>query len=736
MKEDGGMKHHSVSLFIGICLAGATTGTVATAADQPLQELEVVEISATRLRSVPDIDVPASISTVRVDADSNGNQTNVTEVLAGLPGVTALDRQNYAQDTQLSIRGFGARATFGVRGLRLYIDGVPASMPDGQGQLSHFNVIGADTVQVLRGPFTALYGNSSGGVVQMWSSPGTADTSARARATYGSFGARSYGLQGRGTAGPVDYNLSLSRFQTDGYRDHAAARRDSANLRLGFDIGDSRSLTFVANYVDIPSAEDTLGVTPAEWWRDPKALAQDALGNRLPIFFNTRKSVQQLQGGAIFEQRLEASTLHATVYAGNRQVTQFLAINPTVQAPATHSGGVVDLDTDYHGLDLRWSWTGELIGRPMEFTLGANYDDQNQLRRGYENFTGPASNTCSGATTCGVRGNLRRDENDKASNFDQYAQAWWHFADHWSALAGLRHSKVKFHVIDRYVVGTNGQDGGRKSYEDTTLVGGLMFRPVESLRLYASTGDGFETPTINELAYRADGQPGMAFNLLPASSRNYELGAKWRPAGGIELDAAVFRVDTRDELVVVRNAGGRSSFGNVDRARRRGVETSLAVPFARDWQLDMNYTLIDAEFRSAFRVCTAPPCTQPNRDVRAGSPIPGVPRHQGKLGISWTPGEWTVGVNFAASSAIVVADASESAVTNFGTDRTFGYGTWNADAGYNWRFDSSDLRAFVSIDNLTDKTYVGSVIVNEGNGRFFEAGPERSYMAGVQWRWR
>jgi iron complex outermembrane recepter protein len=729
------MKHYSFGLFMGACLAGAAASSVASAADQPLQELEAVEISATRLRSVADIDVPASISTVRVDADSNGNQTNVTEVLAGLPGVTALDRQNYAQDTQLSIRGFGARATFGVRGLRLYIDGIPASMPDGQGQLSHFNVVGADTVQVLRGPFSALYGNSSGGVVQMWSGPGTAEPSARLRATYGSYGTKTLAAQGTGTLGAVDYNLALSRFDIDGYRDHAEARRDSANLRLGVDVGESRTLTFVTNYVDIPSAQDTLGVTPGDWWRDPRTTT--AVAEQ----FNTRKSVEQLQGGMIFEQRLGASALRVTAYAGNRQITQFLGIpprtqnNPAVPSTQLQSGGVVDLDTDYRGVDLRWSWTGNLIGRPLELTVGGNFDDQNQLRRGYENFTGPSDNSCAGATTCGVRGALRRDENDKANNFDQYAQAWWQFADQWSVLAGLRHSKVKFNVIDRYQSGINGDDGGRKSYGDTTLVGGLMFRATQSLRLYASTGDGFETPTINELAYRADGQPGMAYNLRPARSHNYELGVKWRPESGLELDTAVFRADTQDELVVVRNSGGRSSFGNVD-ARRQGLEGSLRMPVGAELRLSLDYTLVDAEFRRDFGICAGPPpCNAPNVTVPQGSPVPGVPRHQGQLGLSWTPGPWSIGLNFTATSSIVVADASQFAVNTYGTDHAFGYGLWSADVGYGWRFASSDLRGFLSANNLTDKTYVGSVIVNEGNGRYFEAGPGRSISAGVQWRW-
>ncbi|MEY2853039.1 MAG: hypothetical protein RL030_171, partial [Pseudomonadota bacterium] len=258
--------------------------------------LDTVEVSATRLRGVPDLDVPASVTTVQLDPDGNLPQVEITELLAGIPGVTALDRQNYAQDTQLSIRGFGARATFGVRGLRLYADGIPASMPDGQGQLSHFSVMGADRMQVLRGPFSALYGNSSGGVVQMWSKPGEASDPTRLRATYGSHDTRSLGAQTLGKAGFLDYNLALSRFETDGYRDHSAARRDSANARFGFDVGERRTLSLVVNYVDLPDAQDPLGLTPNDWRANPRQATPVA------IQFNTRKSVDQLQGGMVFEQ--------------------------------------------------------------------------------------------------------------------------------------------------------------------------------------------------------------------------------------------------------------------------------------------------------------------------------------------------------------------------------------------------------------------------------------------------
>jgi iron complex outermembrane receptor protein len=677
-------------------------------------ELETIEISATRLRSVADVDVPASVSTVQLGADGNRAQSNVTEALSGIPGVTALDRQNYAQDTQLSIRGYGARATFGVRGLRLYADGIPASMPDGQGQLSHFGMLGADRIQVMRGPFSALYGNSSGGVVQMWSRPGIAEGPSRLRATYGSFDARTLGAQTLGALGPVDYNLAVSRFETDGYRDHSAARRDSLTARVGFDTGPSRSLVLLANYLDIPQAQDPLGLTRADWNADPRQVVPVALQ------FDTRKSVEQLQGGAVFEQRFgEAQTVHAMVYTGNRKIVQVLGIPTGPQNAPSHSGGVVDLDTDYRGADLRWSIEGELAGRQFELTAGVNFDEQDQLRRGYQNFIG---------TTFGVRGALRRDETNHASNSDQFAQFWWHFADRWSVLAGMRHSDVHFVATDRYIVPGNPNDSGSRRYEDTTPVAGLMFRPTESLRLYVSAGEGFETPTLNEISYRADGQPGLALNLQPARSNNYEMGLKWHGESGIALEAALFRAATRDELAVARNTGGRSSFQNIDRSRRQGFELSAVLPLPHALQLEASFTALNAEFRSGFLVCVVAGCTVPNTAIAAGSRIPGVAKQQGQVRLEWKPGSWSTALELQGVSRIVVNDT--------GTESAPGYGLLNLEAGRDWMLGRSTLRAFARLDNLLDHRYIGSVIVNEGNQRFYESGTGRAGMLGLQWQWR
>jgi iron complex outermembrane receptor protein len=701
----------AVSLaLLPACLAAAVG---AAEAPPPVEALDTITVSATRLRTVPDFDVPASVATIALDGENSRADISVTESLSGIPGLAALERQNYAQDTQLSIRGFGARSTFGVRGVRLYADGIPASMPDGQGQLSHFNATAGERIEIMRGPFSALYGNSSGGVVQLWSKDGQQGDPSRVKASLGSNDAYTLSAQALGRAGIVGYNAAVSRFETDGYRPHSAARRDSANARISVNFDDEHRLNAIFNYLDIPEAQDPLGLTRAQWDVNPRSVASVAEQ------YNTRKSVEQYQGGLVYEQLFgDAHSIRLMGYAGSRKVVQFLAIPISTQASPSHSGGVVDLDSNYNGADARWSWHGELADRPLEFTAGANFDRQTQLRRGYENFIG---------TTVGVRGNLRRNESNRVQNIDEFAQLWWQFAPRWSVLAGVRHSEVDFRSTDRYIRTGNPNDSGAVTHEDTTPVAGLMFSPTAALRLYVSAGRGFETPTFNELSYRSDGGAGLALNLRPAVSQNYEVGAKWRTDAGLTADFAVFRADTDDELAVARNLGGRSSFQNVGSARRQGVETTLDVPLSPSLDLGLSYTFIDATFETSYRICTSPPCAAPNVLVAAGSRIPGVARHQGFLRLQWHSGEWTAAFEGQGMGNLVVNDVA--------SERAPGYAVANLEAGRNWALSAGRLRTFARIENLLDKDYIGSVIVNEGNGRFYETGLGRNYLVGAQFQW-
>src|SRR5579862_911994 len=355
---------------IGMAAAPRAFAQDASAPDTTGNKLPDVVVTATRTEQ-SSFNVPASIDSVAIGDATDTLGVNASEFLDGIPGLLARDRQNYAQDEQISIRGFGARATFGVRGVRLYIDGIPATMPDGQGQVSHFNLDSADHIEVLRGPFSALYGNSSGGVIQLFTADGTAPDQVRGSAAYGSFGMWRAGADARGAAGSFNYNADFTHFSIDGYRPHSAADSESFNAKLGYGLNDTNHLSLIVNVLSRPDAQDPLGLTPQQF-----AAGTDQ-ANPNALLFDTRKSLQQQQAGLIWSSDLtDTQSLQVTGYGGHRTVLQFLAIPRGAQLSPTSSGGVVDLDRDFAGGDARWAWRTELAGMPFSWVVGLSYDWQ------------------------------------------------------------------------------------------------------------------------------------------------------------------------------------------------------------------------------------------------------------------------------------------------------------------------------------------------------------------------
>ena len=690
----------------------ASEQTAATADRATPTTLPAVQVSAIHL-DIPPFDLPAALSVVRIEPAAVGEPgVNLSESLVGVPGILVRDRQNYAQDAQISIRGVGSRATFGVRSIRLYVDGIPATLPDGQGQVSHFNFDSAARVEVLRGPFSVLYGNAAGGVVQLWSAEGTPTPLTTLGVNAGSNDTFRTSVDTRGTLGPVDYNVAGSLFVSGGYRPHSRVRRESDNARFGVDLGGGKKLTLVANRLNQPVSQDALGLTRAQVDADPRQVAAAA------IQYNTRKRIEQNQLGAIYEQSFGSKDrLRVMGYFGRRSIEQYQSIPVSVQKSPLSPGGVVALDTDYGGFDARWTHADQLAGHDYEFVLGVGADGQRQHRRGYDNFIGDMP---------GITGALRRDEDDNVDSIDEYAQWYWHFAERWSLLLGVRHDDVRFRTRDRYVTATNPDDSGGVDYAAATPVAGLGFRPSDNLRLYASYGKGFETPSFNELGYRSDGLPGLAIDWRPARSRTLELGAKWQLTRALAFDAAAFRADTRDELAVRTSENGRSTYRNIGSTRRQGVELSLTGQLAGDWQVSAGITRLQARFRSAFLACRATPCTVVTTPVAAGTRMPGVPeiygslriRHGGELG-------WHESLDLTGVGSVTVNDTA--------TGRAAGYGVIGVDAGYTFALDEgARLQLSVRMDNLGDRRYVGSVIVNDSNGRYFEPGPDRSFMLGAR----
>ena len=656
-----------------------------------LAQEDAVVVTATRSPR-PSLEIPASVDRIYEEEIGQARrQVDLSESLGRVPGITVQNRYNYAQDLQISSRGFGARATFGVRGIRLIADGIPATMPDGQGQAATFALGSAQRIEVLRGPFSSLYGNASGGVIVVETQDGPTPPAAEAGLWLGSYDSWRAGLKYGGQWGRLNALGEASRFETDGYREHSAARRDHLNAKFRLDIGQGTSLTLVGNSLRQPDTEDPLGLTRAQFEADPRQAVAAA------FLFNTRKTVEHDQAGLNLGHRIDARhRLEATVYAGQRWVEQYLGFAGA--APATTSGGVVHLDRDFGGGALRWFGDFDAL----RLSAGAEHERMAERRKGFVNLDG-------------VAGDLRRDEDDTVESTDFYLQGEWRFAERWSAHAGVRTSRVKFRAEDFYIVPGNPDDSGRRDYSATTPVAGLLYRVSRTFSLYANLGRGFETPTFAELAHQNVGS-GLNFALQAARSRHAELGAKTLLPGIARVNLALFDIATRDEIVVDAASGGRTTFKNAGRTERRGLELAAETVRPGPWGGQLAFTRLDATFAETFTTGTG--------SVPAGNLIPGVPRRQAYAQGRYRTETFFAGIEALWRSRVAVNDANSEFAEAFSVVNLFG--GLSQQRG-RWRFTE-----YLRLDNAGDRNYAGSVIVNEANARFYEPSPRRNMSVGVQ----
>ncbi|HEY0820725.1 MAG TPA: TonB-dependent receptor [Rhizobacter sp.] len=666
----------------------ALAAAIPAGAQVAANTLDPVVITTQRVRESA-FDSPAAISAVtREVIDSGGPQVNLSEVLNRVPGIVALNRQNYAQDLQISIRGFGTRSTFGVRGVRLIVDGIPATMPDGQGQASSVSLASAGRIEVLRGPMAQLYGNSAGGVVQVFTEDDAAQPTLTLTAAAGPYEQRKFGLKySTTTEGGDGITLDASRFDTDGYREHSAARRGQFNGRWQRELTRDTHLRVVVNVLDQPDTQDPLGLTRAQWEADPRSVASPALTQ------DTRKTVRQNQLGTVVEHRIsEATELSARIYFGERQLFNALGIPLGPQLADTHSGGIVRFERLYSGAAVQLSHRIALDeGRALRLTGGLEYDRMRENRQGYIN-------------DAGIEGEQKRNERNVVDNRDAFVQAGWDLHRDWTLTAGARSIDVRFRTRDHFITTGNPDDSGGMRFSGVNPVAGLTWRAANTLNLYLNAGRGYETPTFTELAYRNSGS-GLNTDLQASGSRHLELGAKWKLDGMQRLDLALYDIDTRDEIVVDTNSGGRSTFRNAGPTERRGVEFMHVAQLADTLRSTLAFNLLRARFADGRR-------------------LPGTPERSAFAELAWAPkaawGGFHGGVELVHTSSLVVHDDNRDAAP--------AATVLNLRAGFaqslgGWRFTQ-----LVRLDNATNRRYAGSVIVNEGNGRFFEPALPRHWL--------
>ncbi len=684
---------------LALLAAGAAAAQTPAVTAKPALLPEVVTSATRTARDA--FDLPLAIDSVDKSViQEDRPQVNISESLNRVPGIAVLNRQNYAQDLQISSRGFGARSTFGVRGIRLIADGIPATSPDGQAQAASFNLGAAERIEVMRGPFSTLYGNAAGGVIQLFTADGPPEPTLGASLVGGSYGTYKAATQFGGQWGSLNYSLDASRFHSDGYRDHSTVTRDMQNVKFKMPLT-TGTLTLVANAFDQPETQDPLGLTRSQMVANPRQ--SDIVATQ----FNTRKSIRQNQLGLIYDASFGRGDLQARVYGGDRQVTQYLSLSAAAQAPVTSAGGVVDLDRGYEGIGLRWTQRMIEGERPLTVSVGADHDRQAEHRRGFLNNNGAV-------------GALKRDEDDTVHNTDAYAQLEWKFAPRWSTTAGLRHSRIYFNSKDYFIRAGNGNDSGAASFNKTTPVAGLLFNVTPALNLYGNLGRGFETPSFAELAYRAGGVTGLNFALTPSTSLHREIGVKAK-TGRMRANLALFRIDTNDEIVVNNAAGGRTDYKNASQSRRKGVELSAEADLGRGFEAYLGYTWLDAHFTLPFVTGTGATAAT----VATGSRIAGVPGYSlfGELVWRHAASGFHAGAEMRMAGKIYVNDPNSAA--------SDAYTIGSLRAGFEQRAKRWRIAEYVRIDNITDRQYVGSVIVADANSRFYEPSPGRNWLLGA-----
>lgn len=681
---------------------GALLGVVpmAALAQTPEATLPEITVQSGRLEQ-RQFDVPGSVQALDAQVLRNGLQVNLSDALQQVPGVVALNRNNYAQDVQISIRGFGARAPFGLRGIRLITDGIPATTPDGQGQASTVSLTSTDRIEVLTGPLAQIYGNASGGVIQTFTREASAQPEFSNQLFVGSYGQTRTDWQLSGRTGRVGIVADYSTFGIDGYRDQSDTRRQQLNSVITLDSQPGTRWKLVVNMFDMPYAKDPLGLDAARL-SSPSQVVPNAITR------NTRKTVKQDQLGLVLDHQIDRDlSLMARAYGGSRSNLQFQSLNTWV-----------GLDRRYEGWGIQLKGKGLLLTVPFEWVTGIDKDFAGEQRQG--------GNAAGGQPT----GAPTRDEWNQASNQDFFVQANWFLADRWTLTTGVRSSRVDLTSRDDYL--SDGNGSGTVRYKATSPVLGLTWHVTDQWNVYANQGKGFETPTLSEAAYSSSGGSVTgAFNpsLRAATSLHREVGTKWAPSSLTQMAAAWFHIGTDNDIVSEISSGGKTSYVNATRTVREGVELSARHQWDRHWRTQGSLTSMRIQYDQSYT-------TSASGAILAGNRLPGIPQQQAFASLQWSqrgfgtpsktpPTGLEAAVDWLARSQIWANDANTFAAP--------GYGIFNA--RLKQRFQPAQqlhMEAYLGVDNLSNRAWVGSVIVNQASSQFYEPGLPRSWVVGLQ----
>jgi iron complex outermembrane receptor protein len=646
------------------------------------------------------LDLPFAVSIQTPDSSRPGQRhLSLDETLWLVPGLSVSNRNNPSQDPRISIRGFGARSAFGVRGIRVLRDGLPLTLPDGQTPVDYLDLESVGRVEVMRGSASSLYGNAGGGVVDIRTSdPLPVPVSGQARLWTGSFGTRRIVAKAGGSSDGFSYQGNVARTESEGYRDYSRQRTTSGFARLAHDAtAGSYALEWLG--LNTPLAENPGALTRAQFEADPR------MADPLSIRKAARKIVTQSQLGFTARRLGDLGELEASVYAGTRSL-----LNPLTFA-------IVDVGRSTSGGNVRGTLPISLFGTDHRLTAGAELQLQNDMRLNYTNcnnippLTVPTA-TCPSLTT--ERGSVTLNQRETVSSIGTYLRDELQIADRYTLTAAARADAVRFEVKDRLITPTNPDDSGHRLLDAVSPMVGLLarFSPLQSA--YANVSSAFETPTATELGNQPTGAAGINRELKPQRSVTYEVGFKGVRPSGLQYNAALFATSVKDELIPydIPGGGGRRFFRNAGRTSRRGVE--LGSGFTAG-PVDLGGAYTYAKYRFVdFTVDTA---------HYAGNRIPGIPQQTFQASATVHSVFGTLVTETTLADRMFVNDAN--------SESSPGYAIVNARLVTGASIGLSGAEITLGAQNLFNTRYVSSVSVNAAGGKFYEPGSQRSLYVGL-----
>jgi iron complex outermembrane recepter protein len=656
-----------------------------------------VRVTATREGPRAPLELPYAVTLTRPDSLAALRRLGVDELLFAVPGVSLANRQNPAQDPRVSIRGFGARSAFGVRGVRVLQDGVPVTLPDGQTPVDVIDVEGADRVEVVRGSASSLYGNAAGGVIDVRSAtPSLAPIAPYVRVVSGgSIPTMTAGGAG-GTIGPIGYTSNVTRIVGRGYRDYSDQRATRGALRLlHTSAAGSRApaITLAARFNDVSHAESPGALTRAQFDTAPR------MADPLSVRKQAGKIVRQGDLALTIAQSLASRlVLDATVYGSVRTLDNPLAFS------------VVNVGRTSGGASARLSGSGTLGGRAVRLAGGGDLQWQNDDRQEYENCVDVATASATCPTAKVLRGALRKNQRELVSSAGPFVRGEIALAPSLLASLGVRADEIGFRVRDRLVSATNPDDSGERTLHAVSPATGLVWRVAPLASLYTTVSTSFETPTTTELGNKPDGSAGINPDLQPQRTLSVEVGGKGvLPGTALRWELAAFDTRARDELVPfdIPGGAGRRYFRNAGRTQRRGAEVGAEADFG---VLSLRSAYSFSHFRYVEYVV--------GTTSYAGKRIPGVPEHALSASAALRAGVVSISGTADVASAVDVDDVNSAQAPG----RTIlGVALSNT-----MRVGAAQLASLVALQNLADVRSVGSVSVNATGGKFYEPAPGRT----------